>query len=97
MPDRYPLMRLMASLALMSIGGSAMYAAIIVLEPAAREFDIGRGAASLPYALFMVGFGTGGVVMGRVADRFGIVVPAVIGSLCLPAGLYAASHALDLT
>ena len=97
MSDRYPLIRLLASMALMTIGGSAMFAAVIVLAPAAQEFDVGRGAASLPYALFMIGFGTGGVAMGRLADRFGIVVPAIIGSLCLPAGLFAASHAATLT
>ena len=97
MSHRYPLIRLAASLALMTVGGSAMYAAVIVLEPAAREFDIGRGAASLPYALFMIGFGTGGVAMGRLADRWGIVVPALVGSLCLPAGLFVASHAATLT
>lgn len=96
MSKHYALIRLFASLTLMTIGGSAMYAAVIVLAPAAREFDIGRGAASLPYALFMAGFGTGGVAMGRLADRFGIVVPAIIGSLCLPAGLFAASHAATL-
>jgi MFS family permease len=91
------LIRLAASLSLMTIGGSAMYAAVIVLAPAAQEFDTGRGAASLPYALFMIGFGTGGVVMGRMADRFGIIVPAIIGSLSLPAGLYAASLAATIT
>ena len=92
----YPAIRLIASLSLMTIGGSAMYASVIVLEPAALEFGTGRGAASLPYALFMVGFGIGGVVMGRLADRFGIIVPAVIGSLCLPAGLYVASLATTI-
>jgi MFS family permease len=97
MSKHYPLIRLFASLTLMTIGGSAMFAAVIVLAPAAEEFDIGRGAASLPYALFMIGFGTGGVAMGRLADRYGIIVPAVIGSLCLPAGLFVASHAATLT
>ena len=92
----YPAIRLIASLLLMTIGGSAMYASVIVLAPAAQEFETGRGAASLPYALFMVGFGVGGVVMGRLADRFGIIVPALIGSLCLPAGLYVASLAATI-
>ena len=87
----YAILRLTVSMTLMTIGGAAMFAAMIVLAPAAEEFNTGRGAASLPYALFMIGFGTGGVAMGRLADRFGIVVPALLGSLCLPAGLFAAS------
>ena len=92
----YPIIRLFASLLLMAVAGSAMYAAILVLEPAAAEFDTGRGAGSMPYALFMVGFAVGGVMMGRLADRFGIVAPALLASLCLPAGLLFAARATEL-
>ncbi len=89
----YPIARLLAALALMTIGGSAMYATIVVLKPVAAEFQVGRGTAAIPYMLFMVGFGLGGMAMGRVADRFGIMVPILIASLALPAGFVAAAHA----
>ena len=92
----YPVVRLFASLLLMAVAGSAMYAAILVLEPAAAEFDTGRGAGSMPYTLFMIGFAVGGVMMGRLADRFGIVAPALLASLCLPAGLLFAARATEL-
>ena len=92
----YPVIRLFASLLLMAVAGSAMYAAILVLQPAAAEFDTGRGAGSMPYTLFMVGFAVGGVLMGRLSDRFGIVVPALLASLCLPAGLLFAARAVEL-
>ena len=92
----YPVVRLVASLLLMAIAGSAMYAAILVLEPAAAEFGTGRGAGSMPYTLFMIGFGLGGVMMGRISDRFGIVAPALLASLCLPAGLLFAARATEL-
>ena len=92
----YPVVRLVASLLLMAIAGSAMYAAILVLEPAAAEFGTGRGAGSMPYTLFMIGFGVGGVMMGRLSDRFGIVAPALLASLCLPAGLLFAARATEL-
>ena len=92
----YPLVRLFASLLLMAVAGSAMYAAVLVLEPATVEFGIGRGAGSLPYTLFMIGFATGGVMMGRLADRFGIIAPAMLASLCLPAGLLFAAEATQL-
>ena len=92
----YPVVRLFASLLLMAVAGSAMYAAILVLEPAAEEFDTGRGAGSMPYTLFMIGFALGGVVMGRLSDRFGIIVPALLASLCLPAGLLFAARATEL-
>ena len=92
----YPVARLVASLLLMTTAGSAMYAAILVLEPAAAEFGTGRGAGSMPYTLFMIGFGLGGIMMGRLSDRFGIIVPALLASLCLPAGLLLAARATDL-
>ncbi len=92
----YPVVRLFASLLLMAVAGSAMYAAVLVLEPATVEFGIGRGAGSLPYTLFMIGFAVGGVMMGRLSDRFGIIAPALLASLCLPAGLLFAAEATAL-
>ena len=92
----YPLIRLTTALALMTLGCSAMYAGVMVLEPLALEFDTGRGNSSLIYSTFMIGFALGGVVMGRLADRMGIMIPALIGSLALPAGFYLAAHASSI-
>jgi len=92
----YRLLRLIAALLFMTVGGSAMYGVIVTLKPVGLEFGVSRGLASLPYMWFMVGFGTGGVVFGWVADRLGIAVPAVLASLALPAGLMAASQAESL-
>jgi MFS family permease len=44
----------------------------------------------------MVGFGLGGVVMGRLADRFGVVLPVAVGALGLGAGFIAAGLAPQL-
>ena len=92
----YPLIRLTTAVALMTLGCSAMWAGAIVLEPIANEFDTGRGNSSLIYGTFMIGFALGGVVMGRLADRMGIMIPALIGSLALPAGFYLAAHASSI-
>lgn len=92
----YPIARLIASVLLMTLGGSAMYAAIMSLGPVGETFGGGRAIGSLPYAVFMIGFGTGGVMMGRVADRVGVIWPALIGSFCLPFGLYVAAQAQAL-
>ena len=93
MSETYPLIRLSAALVLMAIGGSAMYASVIVLEPTVQEFNTGRGVGSLLFGMFMFGIAFGGILMGRIADRVGIMTPAVIGSLSLPVGLFAAAHA----
>ena len=92
----YPLIRLTTVLALMTLGCSAMYAGVMVLEPLALELETGRGNSSLIYGSFMIGFALGGVFMGRLADRLGIMVPAIIGSLALPAGFYLAAHASSI-
>ena len=92
----YPLIRLTTALALMTLGCSAMYAGVMVLEPLALELGTGRGNSSLIYGTFMIGFALGGVVMGRLADRMGIMIPALIGSLALPAGFYLAAHASSI-
>lgn len=92
----YAWWRLAVSLLLMTIGGSGMYSVTVVLPAIQAEFGIDRGAASLPYTLTMVGFGLGGVLMGRMADRFGVVVPVAVGGVALGAGFIAAGLAPGL-
>src|SRR3954466_10636554 len=86
----YAWIRLGASLALMTIGATGMYVMAVALTPVQAEFGTDRGGASLPYTLTMLGFGVGGIVMGRLADRFGVAVPVRIGAFGLGAGFIAA-------
>ena len=83
----YAWMRLAASLALMTLGGVAMYGVVVVLPAVQAEFGVTRAEAALPYTLTMIGFALGGVVMGRLADRHGVMVPVLIGTVALGAGL----------
>jgi MFS family permease len=92
----YAWIRLVASLALMTIGGVGMWSVVVVLPPVQAEFGVARADASLPYTLTMVGFGMGGILMGRLSDRFGVIVPVVCGSIALGLGLLAASAAGSL-
>ncbi|HEY6241253.1 MAG TPA: MFS transporter, partial [Burkholderiales bacterium] len=48
------------------------------------------------YTLTMIGFGFGGILMGRLADRFGVIVPVLVGSVCLGLGFIAAGFAQNL-
>jgi MFS family permease len=89
--SRVAWLRLAASLVLMTIGGCGMYAVVVVLPSVQSEFGVDRADASMPYTLTMIGFGLGGILMGRMADRFGVVIPIVIGAVCLGAGFVAAS------
>jgi MFS family permease len=92
----YAWLRLLAALAVMTIGGSGMYGMAVALAPVQAEFTATRGDASLPYTLTMIGFGIGGILMGRLADRYGVVVPVMIGAVSLGAGFVLAGTSSSL-
>jgi MFS family permease len=92
----YACLRLGASLLLMTIGGVGMYSMAVALAPVQAEFSADRGGASLPYTLTMIGFGFGGILMGRLSDRFGVFVPVVMGGVSLGVGFVAAGMAPSL-
>jgi MFS family permease len=73
-----------------------MWSVVVALPAMQVDFGVDRAAASLPYTLTMLGFGGGGILMGRLADRFGVAVPAVIGTVCLAAGYIAVGLAASL-
>lgn len=91
-------MRLATAVLPATIGGVGMWSVVVVALPAIQaDFGVDRAAASLPYTLAMLGFGGGGVLMGRLADRFGIVVPLVLGTIALALGYLGVGHAPNLT
>src|SRR5687767_5703793 len=92
----YAWMRLAVSLLLMTIGGSGMYSITVVLPQIQQDFGVARADASLPYTLTMIGFGVGGILMGRLADRFGVMVPVLVGAVGLGLGFVGAGLAPSL-
>jgi MFS family permease len=96
-PDSpYAALRLGATLMLMTLGAAGMYVVSVVLPVVQADFGVARADASMPYSLLMLGFGIGGVFMGRLADRFGVMVPVFIGAAGLGAGFVVASGAADI-
>src|SRR5271154_3657789 len=74
-PDsRQAWVRLALALVIGSIGSVGMWSVVVVLPVVQSEFSATRGAVSLAFTLTMLGFGLGGVVTGKITDRFGIVV-----------------------
>lgn len=92
----YAWARLGVSLLLMTIGGSGMYSITVVLPRMQQDFAVSRGEASLAYTLTMIGFGVGGILMGRLADRFGVMLPVMLGALGLGVGYVGAGLAPSL-
>src|SRR3954451_4499400 len=78
-PDsRQAWVRLVIALLIGSIGGVGMWAIVVMIPAVQAGFSATRGAVSLAFTLMMFGFGLGGVIAGRITDRFGIVAAMAI-------------------
>jgi MFS family permease len=93
----YAAARLAVTLVLATIGACGMYIVPVVLPGVQAEFGVGRAEAAMPYSLLMVGFGIGGLLMGRLADRYGVMVPLLIGAAGLGGGFALAGSAGSMT
>ena len=86
----YSWFRLSIALLAGTIGSIGMWTVVVVLPTVQAEFGTPRADASLPFTFTMMGFAFGNVVMGWLADRFGIVRPIMVGALLLAAGYVSA-------
>ncbi len=89
-------LRLAVALAISTLGGVGMWSVVVALPVVQAEFGVARGVASLPYTMTMLGFGVGGILMGRLSDRFGVSTPLFGATLALAAGYIAAGMAPSL-
>jgi MFS family permease len=89
----YAWLRLAAAVALMTIGGAGMYTVVVVLPGIQSEFQIARAGASFPFTATMLGFAAGGLLMGRLVDRYGVMRPVLAGALMQCIGFGVAAHA----
>jgi MFS family permease len=93
-PDAW--VRLAVSLLISTIGGVGMWSVVVALPAVQVEFGVARADASLPYTLTMIGYGMASILLGRLADRFGIMVPIIAGTLAMALGYAAAGWAGSL-
>jgi MFS family permease len=75
--------RLGFAVAVSTIGSVGMWSMPVALPFVQADFGITRAGASFPYTLAMVGFAFGGIAMGRLCDRLGLVVAIILGTLTL--------------
>ena len=94
--SNYAWVRLFVALVLGTIGSVGMWSYVVALPPVQADFGVLRNLASLPYTMAMIGFAFGGVGMGRLADRYGIVVPAIGGTLLTTLGFFGAGYAPNI-
>ena len=92
----YAWRRLASAMAIATIGAVGMWSVVVALPAIQSDFGVDRADASLPYTLAMLGFGAGGVVLGRLADRFGATLPLILGTLTLSVGFLAVGLSASL-
>ncbi|MEC9345487.1 MAG: MFS transporter [Pseudomonadota bacterium] len=78
--------RLAIALALSTCSGIGLWSIVVSLPYIEAAFGADRGGASLPYTATMLGFAAGGVLMGRLADRYGTRMPLMAGGVLLALG-----------
>jgi MFS family permease len=89
-------LRLGVALVLSTIGGVGMWSIMVALPVIQADFGVSRADATLPFTMVMFGFAGGGILMGRIADRFGIAVPLGIGTLASSVGYVATGWSSSL-
>ncbi len=82
----YAWVRLWTALLAGAIGSVGMWSVVVILPAVQQDFGVLRADATLPYTLTMLGFGVGGITMGKLADRYGIVIPMIISTVALSVG-----------
>ena len=93
----YAWLRLATAVIISTVGNVGLWSYVVALPAVQAEFGVARGAASLPYTLTMLGFAFGSVLMGRLTDRLGVMVPVLIGAVALGLGYLACAYAPTLS
>jgi MFS family permease len=79
-PDsRRAWVRLAVAVVIGSLGSVGMWSVVVAMPVVQAEFGASRGTASLAYTMVMLGFGLGGVITGKITDRYGIVMAIGVG------------------
>jgi MFS family permease len=87
----YAWRRLAVSVTLSTLGGIGMWALAVAMPAVQGDLGVSRADISFAYSMNMIGFFLGGVIVGRLVDRHGIVVASAVSALGLGAGFGLAS------
>ena len=92
----YSWIRLVASITLSTLGCVGMWSLVVALQAVQADFNVPRADATLPYTLTTIGFMIGGIIVGRLADRFGIFPPLAGGAILMSLGYVLTAFAPSL-
>ena len=96
MDSSYAWMRLAVTMVICTIGTVGMWSIPVALPAVQADFGVARADASLAYTLAMMGFALGGVALGRLSDRRGVVAPLLCGIAAIGVGYVTAGLAANL-
>jgi MFS family permease len=73
-----------------------MWSLVVALPAVQADFNVARADATLPYTLTIIGFMIGGITVGRLTDRFGILPPLTGGTILMSLGYVLTAFAPNL-
>lgn len=94
--NSYSWIRLTVCIILSTLGCVGMWSLVVALPAVQADFNAPRAEATLPYALAITGFMIGGIIVGRLADRFGILPPLAGGTILMSLGYVLTAFAPSL-
>jgi len=81
----------LTALGIAAVSFGAPVVTVVALKPIAAELGGERSVPALAYSLAWLGSACGGIMMGRIAERFGVRWTVMWGALMIAAGLALAS------
>jgi len=95
--SRYAWLRLGLAVLLTTIGSVGMWSYVVILPSVQAAFGIDRADATIPFTMGMAGFAAGNALLGRLADRHGIIAAILLSIACLGGGYVGAGLAPNMT
>ncbi len=73
-----------------------MWAIVIVLPDIQKEFDFNRGEVSVLFSFTMVGFALGNFILGKLVDKYGIIMTLLFASFTVVLGFFISAFSYSL-
>ena len=73
-----------------------MWAIVIVLPDIQKEFNFNRGEVSVLFSFTMVGFALGNFILGKLVDKYGIILTLLFASITVVLGFFISAFSYSL-
>ena len=73
-----------------------MWAIVIVLPDIQKEFNFNRGEVSVLFSFTMVGFALGNFILGKLVDKYGIILTLLFSSITVVLGFFISAFSYSL-